>query len=123
LRRLGCGRSATRRSIRDPPGLAAWRTEVDSAVTEITAARGGTLAWGLPVEPRQAPIVLLAERGQSAYAALRLAELRAAPARCRPIATLLAGTCGTRIVNARKAYAAALALSLATLRSSNCSGV
>lgn len=31
--------------------------------------RGGTLAWGLAVTPRESPILLRCERGQSGYAA------------------------------------------------------
>ena len=50
--------------------LVAWRARVAEDVAEITAARGGTLAWGLPIEPRDQPrIIVLAEHG-SAWDAL-----------------------------------------------------
>lgn len=62
-------------------GVAAWRAQVDADVAEITRLRGGTLAWGMPVQPRDEPVVIAARQGQSAYAALR----------CREIGVLLPG--------------------------------
>lgn len=58
-------------------GVAAWRRQVSRDVEEITAARGGTLGWGMPVRPIDNPIVLRCRAGQSAYAALRERELTA----------------------------------------------
>lgn len=59
-------------------GLAAWRAGIEATVATITAARGGTLAWGAPVEPRSEPIILEPLPGQSAYAADAVRELRLA---------------------------------------------
>ena len=50
--------------------LVAWRARVAEDVAEITAARGGTLTWGVPVEPRAEPrVIVLGEHG-SAWDAL-----------------------------------------------------
>ena len=46
--------------------VGAWRAKVAARVAEIKEARGGTLAWGLPVEPLTAPIVIEAAPGECA---------------------------------------------------------
>lgn len=43
----------------------AWAEGVERRVTEIREARGGTLAWGAPVEPLEEPIVIVLEQGDS----------------------------------------------------------
>lgn len=48
-------------------GRLAWRKRLDRDVAEITAARGGTLDWGVPIEPRTEPIVLRPAVGISAW--------------------------------------------------------
>jgi len=48
-------------------GIAAWRAHVDTVVAEILAARGGTLDWGVPVEPLTEPIIVEPGPGQSAW--------------------------------------------------------
>lgn len=55
-----------------------WRAELGWAVGKIREARGGTLGWGVPVEPRAEPYILRLEDGQSGYAAYRIAVLREA---------------------------------------------
>jgi len=43
-----------------------WRSEVGAAVARIQASRGGTLTWGVPVEPLADPIVIeLGEHGSA----------------------------------------------------------
>jgi hypothetical protein len=42
-----------------------WTERVARRVAEITAVRGGTLAWGVAVEPLAAPIVILLEQGDT----------------------------------------------------------
>lgn len=42
---------------------AMWSEQVARRVTEIREARGGTLGWGVAVEPLDAPIVILLEQG------------------------------------------------------------
>lgn len=44
---------------------AEWRRGVEARVDEIRRARGGTLAWGTPVEPLGEPIIILLEQGDS----------------------------------------------------------
>lgn len=44
-----------------------WRTDLAARVAEITALRGGTLAWGRPVEPRAEPVVLRPAPGESTW--------------------------------------------------------
>ena len=44
---------------------AAWSQRLAARVAEIRAARGGTLDWGTPVEPLEAPVVILLEQGDS----------------------------------------------------------
>lgn len=46
---------------------AAWRVRVERDVAEITAQRGGTLGWGLPVRPRSEPIVVEPQAGETAW--------------------------------------------------------
>jgi hypothetical protein len=55
-------------------GRSAWREELARRVAEITAARGGTLSWGIPLDPPVAPIVLRPAIGQSAWDALTAAR-------------------------------------------------
>lgn len=43
----------------------AWRERLDHDVSAIRSARGGTLAWGIPVEPASEPIVIVLEQGDS----------------------------------------------------------
>lgn len=74
-RRGGGGSWETREAALED-GIALWRAGVEDRVAEIVAARGGSLAWGVPVEPRTEPIVLWPEKGQSAYAADRVRRLR-----------------------------------------------
>lgn len=50
-------------------GRRAWRAQVDRHVAEIRASRGGTLAWGVPVEPRSEPIIVDAT-GRNSWDAL-----------------------------------------------------
>lgn len=45
--------------------LLRWRAGLDARVDEIREARGGTLAWGSPVEPLDEPIVIVLEQGDS----------------------------------------------------------
>lgn len=51
-------------------GIAAWELRLAEAVASIREARGGTLAWGEPVEPLPEPVVLAPARG-SAWEAAR----------------------------------------------------
>src|SRR5690606_1305472 len=44
---------------------AQWQRGLTARVEEIRRARGGTLAWGTPVEPLEEPIVILLEQGDS----------------------------------------------------------
>lgn len=54
-------------------GLAEWRKYVDDHVDRIREARGGTLAWGDPIEPLDAPVVLiLGETGDAVAKARRV---------------------------------------------------
>lgn len=43
----------------------AWRKRVVARVAEIRAARGGTLDWGVEVEPLDEPIVIVLEQGDT----------------------------------------------------------
>lgn len=54
-----------------------WRDRVWANVEEIRAARGGTLDWGLPVEPLLEPIVLEPREGESAWEAVARAPRHA----------------------------------------------
>ena len=47
--------------------LVAWRQRVDATVAAITRARGGTLEWGLAIEPRSAPIVVEPREGEGSW--------------------------------------------------------
>jgi hypothetical protein len=48
-------------------GLAAWRSGLEREMAAISKARGGTLEWGMPVEPRAEPIVVEPRPGESAW--------------------------------------------------------
>lgn len=50
-------------------GRAAWAKRVAERVAAIREARGGTLDWGVPVEPRAGPIILKPTAGETAWAA------------------------------------------------------
>ena len=39
-------------------GLAVWHARLQERIERIREARGGTLAWGVPVEPPRAPQIL-----------------------------------------------------------------
>lgn len=43
--------------------LEAWRDRVTARVAEIREARGGTLEWGLDVEPLDEPVIIVLEQG------------------------------------------------------------
>lgn len=45
--------------------LLRWRAGVETRVEAIRRLRGGTLAWGTPVEPLDEPIVIVLEQGDS----------------------------------------------------------
>ena len=47
--------------------LVAWRQRVDATVEAIRRARGGTLEWGLAVEPRSTPIVVEPREGEGSW--------------------------------------------------------
>lgn len=47
-------------------GVAAWRARVEARVDEIRRARGGTLDWGVPIDPLSTPIVIHAAPGECA---------------------------------------------------------
>lgn len=67
LRRNGMprgGRSFPTRDAALETAVSAWRDRVDAQVSAIRAARGGTLAWGVPVEPLAEPIVIVLEQGE-----------------------------------------------------------
>jgi hypothetical protein len=48
-------------------GIDAWRENLARRVAEIRAARGGTLKWGLPIEPAEAPRVIESLPGESSW--------------------------------------------------------
>lgn len=45
--------------------LIRWRAGLDTRVEAIRRLRGGTLAWGTPVEPLESPVVILLGQGDS----------------------------------------------------------
>lgn len=51
----------------------AWRAGVAERVEQIRRARGGTLVWGVPVEPRDEPRIVRVEHG-SAWDAIQRGE-------------------------------------------------
>lgn len=51
-------------------GTEAWRVWVALAVHAIREARGGTLAWGVAIEPLDAPVLVEPACGQSAWDAV-----------------------------------------------------
>jgi hypothetical protein len=57
-------------------GMEAWRLEVDERVREITEARGGTLEWGIPISPRETPIVVEPRPGETSWDAAAAAADR-----------------------------------------------
>lgn len=59
--------------------LAAWRTGVAARVAEVAAARGGTLAWGMPIEPASSPRVILLREGENAWDAFSRKQEKPAP--------------------------------------------
>lgn len=69
-----CGSWPTREAAVEA-ATAEWRSQVDRDVAEIRRLRGGMLSWGVPVQPRTEPIVIVAAPGQSAYAADRVARI------------------------------------------------
>lgn len=46
-------------------GREAWESGVRDRVEEIRQLRGGTLTWGVPVEPRGEPIIIMLEQGDT----------------------------------------------------------
>lgn len=62
-------------ALRD--ATAEWRRKLVEDVAEITRIRGGTLSWGMPIAPRDEPIIILPRELQSAYAALHEQKLTA----------------------------------------------
>lgn len=48
-------------------GLAIWRRRLTEQLHRIREARGGSLDWGRPVQPRELPEVLLLEPGEVAW--------------------------------------------------------
>lgn len=66
--------------------VAQWKARVSARVEEVRAARGGTLDWGVPVEPLDEPVVVEVGEGENAWqAAYRL------PRRGRPGLCMLSG--------------------------------
>lgn len=53
------------RGAAEESAVAIWRAMVRGDVARIEDARGGTLTWGIPVEPLTAPIVLVLEQGDT----------------------------------------------------------
>lgn len=60
-------------------GIALWRVRVAEAVESIRRARGGTLAWGLPVEPRATPLVWVLVRPGEALDSVRYEQREPTP--------------------------------------------
>ena len=48
-------------------GVAVWRVNLDRVVAEIRAARGGTLDWGMSVQPRTEPLIIESLSGESSW--------------------------------------------------------
>lgn len=59
LRRCEAGGYAfATRAAAEAEGVRVWSHTIERDVEDITRRRGGTLAWGVPVEPRAEPIVI-----------------------------------------------------------------
>jgi hypothetical protein len=52
-------------------GTATWRSRVTARIAEIYAARGGTLGWGVPVEPLAEPVIIDLGDAADAWAAAK----------------------------------------------------
>lgn len=48
-------------------GVAAWRANLARVVAQIRDARGGTLDWGMPVQPRSEPVIIESLPGESSW--------------------------------------------------------
>lgn len=48
-------------------GVATWRANIDRVVAQIRDARGGTLDWGMPVQPRSEPVIIESLPGESSW--------------------------------------------------------
>jgi len=51
-------------------GLSEWRSTLALKIEAVRSARGGTLAWGVPIEPRSEPVLLECPVGRSALQAM-----------------------------------------------------
>jgi len=58
-------RAFSSRAAAEAAAVVAWRRNARNTVEVIRDHRGGTLDWGVPVEPLEAPIVLVLEQGDS----------------------------------------------------------
>lgn len=56
--------------------VAAWRRNLDAVLASITSQRGGTLAWGAPIEPLPEPVVLEVPIGSNGWDAAVAAPRR-----------------------------------------------
>lgn len=65
-----CPGSAVSREVALDAGLWLWRERVRATVESIRAARGGSLEWGIPIEPQAYPVVLELEPTANAWDAL-----------------------------------------------------
>lgn len=55
------------RDVAEDRARVEWAAGVAARVEQITAARGGTLTWGIPVEPMPEPIVIDLAPGENAW--------------------------------------------------------
>lgn len=60
------GAYATREEAIDR-GIEAWRANLERRIQEIRAMRGGTLDWGVPVTPREQPMLIESLPGESSW--------------------------------------------------------
>lgn len=60
------GAYATREEAIDR-GIEAWRANLERRIQEIRAMRGGTLDWGIPVTPREQPMLIESLPGESSW--------------------------------------------------------
>lgn len=58
---------------------AQWRARVAARVEEVRKMRGGTLAWGVPIEPLEAPVVVDVAEGENSWDAALLLPRRGRP--------------------------------------------